>query len=85
MSERFEPTDNERCRKLLAGAREANAKRDKIERDVGFAAPPDTPLDLHLRTAISAIVCGIITEDWVPVAEGLAMLQDAEVRARGQS
>ena len=82
MSDLFEPTGDARCKALLALARETNARRDRDERRAGFAAPPDATLDLHLRNAISAVIAGIEGRDWDCVAEGLAMVQDCESRAR---
>lgn len=40
------------------------------------------PLAVHLRTAITALVTALGTRNWVTAAEALAMLQDAELRAR---
>ena len=71
--------------KLMRKARRINAKRDKEEREVGFAAPGDgDDNSLFLRTAMSAIECGIKTDDWDCVAEGQAMLETLELRLRQQ-
>jgi hypothetical protein len=81
--EPFSPGASKRYRRLLAKARQTNARRDADDREGGKAgAPGDCPLDLHLRTAISALAAGMDAGDWDCVAEGLAMLQDAELRAR---
>ena len=61
---------------LINRAAETNRTRDEDERRVGFGAPPDGPMDLYLRTAESAIECGILCEDWNAVAEGFVMVRD---------
>jgi hypothetical protein len=81
----FDCGGGENYRRLIQAARRTNAERDAQDREVGSAAPEDCSLDLHLWTAVSAITAGIQTEDWSCVAEGLAMLQDAELRVRSQS
>lgn len=82
MTERFELPMTKENERLMQDARNTNHNRDLVDRKNGFAAPGDTTIDLHLRTAISAISTGVNMRDWTCVAEGLAMLQDAEVRAR---
>lgn len=65
---------------LMAQARKTNTHRDGVERKNGLIAPSDaTPLD-QLRTAMSAIRAGIITDDWNAVAEGQDMLVELEKR-----
>ena len=59
---------------ILRKARKTNERRNQLERNVGFASPRDLPLGDQLRTVYFAIECGIKTEDWDCVAEGLAML-----------
>jgi hypothetical protein len=61
---------------LMKRAAETNARRDKMEREAGFAAPPDSDQQGYLRTVQSALECGILMEDWNAVAEGAAMLAD---------
>lgn len=84
--EPYDPRSDEA--KLIAEARERNAERDGFDRSTGFAAPPDCGIDGLLRTAVSAICSGIATRkrtpesSWECVAEGLAMLQDAELLLR---
>lgn len=60
---------------LMEKARHANKERDDI--DGGFARPDANPIIL-LRTAMSAIECGITLEDWNCVAEGQAMLEQLQ-------
>jgi hypothetical protein len=60
---------------LMQKARKTNAERDEIDRKAGFATPGDGASILLLRTAMSAIETGIVTNDWNSVAEGLAMLE----------
>lgn len=62
---------------LLAKARKTNAERDKVD-----GGENRLPLDVALRTAIMALCVGLNRRDWETVAEGLALLQDAELRAR---
>ena len=81
---------------LMRRARAVNRKRDALDREIAPAhaelnrrgAPmpiePGAPIDLpvvdHIRTAMMAIECGIKTDDWGAVAEGLAMIEDIERR-----
>lgn len=69
--------------KLMAAARKTNQERDGTDRAVGVAAPGDGPLSLYLTTAMQAIECGIMTDDWACVAEGQAMLEEIEKQLRG--
>lgn len=69
---------------LMKKARRTNAHRDKSDHETGFGAPGDTPLDSHLRNAISAIQCGIKVNDWDAVAEGQEMLIAIHERMTGQ-
>lgn len=68
--------------KLMKAARITNRRMDSVDRKAGFAAPGDCDLTLQLRTAMSAIECGIKTGDWSAVAEGLDILQRAEEKLR---
>lgn len=63
--------------KLMAKARQTNAKRDETDRQDGYAAPSDAGVLALLRTVRSAIECGITAGDWNPIAEGQAMLENA--------
>jgi hypothetical protein len=72
------PTDNPRVIKLVEKARKVNAGRDRMD----SCPPSHCPLDVELRTVISALSCGISTHDWDCIAEGLAMIQDAEMKVR---
>jgi hypothetical protein len=62
-------------KKLMAKARQTNAKRDETDREGYFATPDYGPLSQMLKTAMSAVEAGIITADWNAVAEGQAMLE----------
>ncbi len=66
-----------RVNKLLALAHKTNTRRDKLDRKLGMAAPPDCPLKLHLRTVEQALMAGITIEDWEVIAEGIDMLIQA--------
>lgn len=78
----FEQVHSEHGKRLMKKARVTNRKRDAADRRAGFAAPGDVTTDGWLRNAITAISCGIDGKDWTAVAEGLDMLQNAEVRVR---
>jgi hypothetical protein len=78
----FSPTMSAEAAKALAHARRENAKRDRMDRDAGRAAPADCRIDVHLRTCIEALARGLTCQDWGVVAEALDMLQQAELRAR---
>ena len=67
---------------LIRKARATNRRRDASERRSGFASPSDGPLDLTLRTVMSALEAGIRTDDWDCIAEGFAMLEDLEIAVR---
>lgn len=73
---------------LVGRARRVNEERDVMDRNAGMAAPGDCPVSAQLRTAIQAIVSGIETSGvprelaWDCIAEGLVILQDAELRVR---
>jgi hypothetical protein len=68
---------------LIDEARRTNLERDAMDRKSGFAPPGHGPNDSLARTIICALHCGIRTEDWNAVAEGLVMLVDLEYRLRG--
>ena len=73
---------------IVYEARKTNRERDKIDHEQDGAAPGDNDVASLLRCAISALGSGLVTRDIVPedswkcVAEGLDMLQQAELRAR---
>lgn len=81
--EHFLPSDSPNVIRMVRKARRVNSSRDRIDRRSGHAAPSDCPLDLQLRTVISALVSGLEGDDWDCVAEGIAMLQDTECSLRG--
>jgi hypothetical protein len=61
---------------MIERAEATNRERDALERSAGLAAPPDFPLDLLVRTAISALEAGLRENNWDCVAEATAMLGD---------
>jgi hypothetical protein len=61
---------------LIDEARTRNRQRDRDERKGKYAAPSDCPLDIQVATAMAAIKCAIIAEDWSTVAEAYALLED---------
>ncbi len=72
---------------LMARARAANAERDRLELEVGFAPPHiggDQPM-MWLRTIVSALEAGLRSDDTESIAEGLAMLVDFEESVRNSS
>lgn len=74
-----------RYERLMNRARKVNKSRDCDDHKTGFAAPSDCDLPSHLRNAISAITAGLQGGDWNCIAEGLDMLQLAELRSRSGS
>lgn len=69
---------------LITKARATNKKRDQDEREVGFKAVSDCTPDLQLRTAMSAIQCGIAIGDWDSIAEAQAMLEHLHLVVTGK-
>ncbi len=73
---------------MMDQARKHNDELDKVDHASGFSAPTDghDAMDdfLLMRTAMCAIQCGLNTRDNAPVAEGLTMLQDLELRQRAK-
>ena len=65
---------------LIKMAAKRNRSRDATERSNGFAAPGDSGLLDLLRTADSALSCGLEINDMDAVAEGTAMLREAIAR-----
>lgn len=80
----FDPGHSDSYQKVMKKARRTNKQRDRTDKANGFASPGDGTLDQFLRNAISAIVCGLEMAEWSCVAEGLDMLQQAELRSRQQ-
>lgn len=72
-----------RCKQLVDAAAVTNVRRSADERKAGWAAPEAGPPDLTLRTAMSAIHCGLDTEDDAAVAEGLDILRTLHVQMTG--
>ena len=61
---------------IISKARKTNAIRDNIDLKNGFAPPNRCSLDVFLKTAMGAILCGLQTEDFDCIAEGYVMLED---------
>lgn len=78
----FAPYTQKKTAALINQAREENTRRDRIDRNSGWATPADADIPGLLRTVISALVCGIEIKDWKCVAEGIAMLQERECQLR---
>lgn len=76
----FRPAVSHRTTRRLSDARERVRLMDAHD----HTPPHQCPLDAHLRTVLQALLCGLDHEDFDVIAEGVAMLQDAEARARGQ-
>jgi hypothetical protein len=60
---------------MIATARRTNGERDASDEANGFASPPQLPTNALIRTALSAIECGIRVNDWHAVAEAYVMLE----------
>lgn len=82
MSALYEPTNTPRAKALLRRARTTNRRRDSDEHKAGFANPHECDFATWLRNIISALVCALETGDVHALAEGVAMLQDAEASIR---
>lgn len=89
MSERYYlPTDDKSLTRLVDDARRRNVTRDFQDNSVGHAAPGDSGIPGHLRTAISAIVSGLSTCRGIDqdsancIAEGIVMIQEVELELR---
>lgn len=61
---------------FLTQARQRIENMQKSEQQAGFTSPEQLPIRDHLRTVVFALECGIKTEDWSCVGEGLCMMQD---------
>ncbi len=64
---------------LMRKARLTNAKRDVMERGVGFSSPVDGGKEGLLRTAMTALDAGMKMSDWTCVAEAQAMLEELHI------
>lgn len=67
---------------ILVKAINKNREYERIERKHGYLPPKDYPLIEHLRTAMSAIGCGISIQNWNCVAEGLVLLAEIHERLK---
>lgn len=81
-NEYYQPSDNKKYLKLMEKARRTNDQRDKDEREAGYASPDSGSFDNQLQTVMTAICCGIITEDWNAIAESQSMLEKIELKLR---
>jgi hypothetical protein len=61
---------------LMKKARQSIKEHDKIDTENGFISP-SLNLMICLTTAVAAIQAGIATDDFEPIAEGQAMLEEA--------
>ena len=93
MSERYLPTSNPAVAKLVAKARKTNDERDAYDRKAGHATPASMGMSELLMTAISAmtsgldecLIAGVESKHLSCIAEGLCMVQDAELAIRGST
>jgi len=60
----------------IAVARRTNARRDRLDRDNGFAAPMDTPISVQVGTVMAALECAIRMQDWTVACEAFALAAD---------
>ncbi len=74
--------EDKRYLELRKKARKKLDQFRQIEKEKGFAAPEDCPVDIHLQTALDAIRCGIQIDDINNIVEGLLMGEDALERLR---
>ncbi|MEA1966692.1 MAG: hypothetical protein U9N77_00480 [Thermodesulfobacteriota bacterium] len=70
--------------KLMKKARATNDRRDKEERDFGYAPPTDGTVDIQIRTAMCAIFSGIGCNDWDNIAEAQVLLDNAHKALTGR-
>jgi predicted RNA-binding protein associated with RNAse of E/G family len=77
-----QPTSDRKTIRYVEKARKTNQQRDATERASGNAAPSDCPLDVELRTVLTALFVGLEQQNWSIIAEGIAMLQDTELKVR---
>ncbi len=75
----YEPRHTDaKVRERLKAAREKNAQHDAID-----GRPfVEIPLPLQLSAVIEALCLGLATDDWEPVAEATAMIQEIGARTR---
>ena len=66
--------------KMCEAARQRMAEMSKIESANGFATPEDCDPDLHLRTAMSALMCALQREDWDVASDALVMMSQLHAR-----
>lgn len=85
----FSSGSNDLTKKLLEKARKHNDNFDAIDREHDYPTPSECEFDSFLRTAISAICAGLdllaandLDGGKDCIAEGLCMVQDAELMAR---
>lgn len=82
LEQRYEPTESQRTRKELRRARGRLARAEADEVAAGFEATDDLAFDARLRMAIGLLVGGMDARDWRQVADGVAVLQAAEMDLR---
>lgn len=85
MSKLFLPTNGKRSEALLRKATKKNAEFDAIDAAHGNPTPAECGPVEQLRTAITAILAGMETEDWDCVAEGVLFVAEAELALRSTS
>src|SRR5262245_59495646 len=76
------PEHSKKAMLLLLKAAEHNASFDAIERQQGQVELSLHPPSIILRTAVDAIACGIQIDGWDEVAQGLALVIQAEYMVR---
>lgn len=81
MTDRYRPTGvNKKFAEIMDRARHTNRERNRTDKACDIPVPRDCGPAIYLSAAISAIETGVMTEDWDPVAEGLAMLEDLRAK-----
>lgn len=80
--EPYLPTDSLKVLTAVRDAGKRNAERDKIDEDASMLPPWKCNPDIQMRTVICALCAGIESDDWGCIAEGLAMLIQAELPVR---
>lgn len=73
---KFEPC-RDNFNSLLENRKKENTKRSKSDLRHGWASPETSPIYQHLKTAESAIVCGLQSGETEVLFEGLDLLQTA--------
>ena len=79
---RFVSSTDPRVCERIERARQFNDQLDAVDRKRGGATPAECPIDVGLRTVMSAMEAGMGREDWDCIAEAFCMLQDIELRVR---